>query len=276
MTSSDTELKAKIALHIEHLADSSYEPIASKLITWVTRYAFENERYDIREEITPWDYSTYPERTGEGFDLTQYEHVSDFLDECNGQSRATYVSGAGMAAGTILEDFSEHMRELIYEYIRDQFPESGEPGERFLRDDLMDELCDEIMGLEAEIATHISEMEFKTCIEQGTFLARRAYEIEQEEERARIALRQQQMEDVKPIIADIESRAAGRSWVRDERHELFSLLDDVVVSHGKEQVAIALGFAHLHLSNSLKLDVQDRYISQDTSIAQASRACPRP
>jgi hypothetical protein len=70
-------------------------------------------RFDVRVEKSPWDTSSYPEPTGEACAFHSYDMVADFLDEPNGNTIPTYMSGSGMAVETY--------RKLLEEAVSSEF-----------------------------------------------------------------------------------------------------------------------------------------------------------
>jgi len=116
---------------IRAVAERHKEEIITELAAWVT-YNFDNAvKYVVcHESDPPWDHSGMLIELDERLDENDYDKVQDFLDEYNGKTEATSLSGLGFGHDTYEYQLRGYVNSGItprlianaFRELRDQFP----------------------------------------------------------------------------------------------------------------------------------------------------------
>jgi len=134
----DNSISDLVALLVERLRNIHHipgNPLMGALEAWVADTALNTYRYVVRHENSGYDYSTSAESTREGYDLSKYQTVNEFLEEPNGDTVATYVSGSGLRAARLDESLDDEVRNVHHKWIISQ------PEVMALDPDARDVLC---------------------------------------------------------------------------------------------------------------------------------------
>jgi len=107
-------------------------------------------KYDTYDIDTGYDVSTYPQKTNEHFNPNDYKTVGDFLEECTGNTVATYVSGNGIDVERYESIAEETLRNDIWSIADKIFKK------HLLNDDQFDDISDNVF--DALIENNLGEM----------------------------------------------------------------------------------------------------------------------
>lgn len=93
--------------------------IIEELNTEIAYMYLFNEKYELSHAFDPpWDCSGQVFLTGKKFMEKDYDTVYDFLQELNGQQKASYVSGCGLYAETLENDVNEIIVDMCYDLLK--------------------------------------------------------------------------------------------------------------------------------------------------------------
>ena len=118
------------------------EEVLNLVREWLEQPYFEEEEQDCG-----YDCSYYPKKTDKKLKDLNFETVGDVLEQRNGQTEATFVSGSGIGCETWRTSLEEILGDEIYEFIKEGF--SKEEFEKInceldiITDMLSDQECDE-------------------------------------------------------------------------------------------------------------------------------------
>lgn len=113
----------------------------TELGVWLVSIILNNNKYNERIEDWGFDVSTYPEKTDEKYDLSKYKTVEEFLsNEFTGNTKATYISGHGIAAETLLEEGYNVINEIWFDFIEKNYQMLELKKDGFMDEDVYDEL----------------------------------------------------------------------------------------------------------------------------------------
>ena len=91
---------------------------------WLINIIIDNNKYIEVIEDYGYDISTRPKIAEESYNFAQYETIEDFLqNEFTGNTKATYISGHGLAAETLYEESQNQIRDIWFYFINNEFPE---------------------------------------------------------------------------------------------------------------------------------------------------------
>lgn len=85
--------------------------LLKELGTWIAYVITYQYRYEEQIVDSGYDISVHAHATEEPYNLDYYETVKDFLQECNGNTVATYVSGCGFQTETYENDVLNWVEE---------------------------------------------------------------------------------------------------------------------------------------------------------------------
>ena len=238
-------------------------PVFKAMGVWLAEVILEDERGGAVVERTPWDHSSRGVRSSESFDLSLYETVGEFLDqEHTGQTIATYCSGAGLAAETFGDAFTQNCL----------WPAYGD-GIRELAADLIDDdgsVPDEV--LDGLVMRDVGDCHFEQAFKElpllETFtkhlqaaIASRAEEAKRQ--RMAAAEKKKQQDELRTfagdLVPEIQGTIAGVRYEKSNWGQLLAYLNSLVEIHGKKRVAAAMAFVSVKASNSVSAELKIRF-----------------
>lgn len=80
-----------------------------ELCTWMVDIIQHEYRYEVEWIDMGYDCSAHAWCTHEGYNLADYQCVGDFLQECNGNTYPTFMSGMGLTTETFEEDLERRV-----------------------------------------------------------------------------------------------------------------------------------------------------------------------
>jgi len=90
-----------------------------ELCVWIVDIIQYQYRYEIEWIDAGYDCSSQAKCTHEGYNINDYQMVSDFLQECNGNTYPTFISGMGLATETFEEDLERQVEAHYYKLMSD-------------------------------------------------------------------------------------------------------------------------------------------------------------
>lgn len=106
------------ALH-ESISRDWKQSLLDKGCIKMVKNFYKNEKVKITHDYDPpYDHSGSKEYTNEKYKVEDYKIFEDFLNEYNGVSRPSYMSGCGLFWDTYENEIEEFFREEIYSYCR--------------------------------------------------------------------------------------------------------------------------------------------------------------
>lgn len=249
-----------IATRLVDLAEDPDNAIYRAAGTWLATCLLSNQRAEILVERTPWDISSYGQPTSEGFDLSQYESVGDFLDnESTGNTVATYLSGSGFAAELYAELLSDEVVSAYRDYLWNTYPELRDvEWEGALLDSAIDELEDRgVGGLLFE--ERFREMPLLECLTKHLSAALEQRELRRIAEARRLRRRSDLMTLAGEAVEAIENGGGHVKWTKSNWDGLLALLQAAVERYGQERVGAALAFCTLNMSHSVAAEIKKRF-----------------
>lgn len=230
------------------VADAN-SPIYKELGTWLVTVMLANNRYEAVIDDTGYDVSSRPQRRYESFQLSDYQIVSEVLqNELTGNTVATYCPGAGLAAESLEAAAIELARDWLYSWTRQQFPQLFEgDGESIKTCGFTD---DEVWELLSEVANEYLVVEvfgrrklasvFSDYLPSA--LARRADERAAAEKAAQEQLRVAATREAlgRDLRTKLNLRWVGRRFEKSNSAELLRFLREQATEGGGNRVAAAL------------------------------------
>lgn len=227
-----------------------------QLRIWVADQALHGVRYGQVIVDVGYDVSAAAETTGESFDPDQYETVSDFLEEINGNTVATYKSGSGLWTETLEDDFLDEARELLSNWAH-----------RFdLSCDEWDDLGDEIYYLEID-EQHLLDMLASENLAAIVEQYRGSAEKLELERQLKAKSRQAEKQALDQLAAEtavsfFQATPDCDKFVISRKSELLGLLNALEARlgvDGKQSVSAFVHSRHLNVSNKLRSILQQIY-----------------
>ncbi len=249
-----------IASRLKELAEDEDNVIYQAVGRWLATCLLNDQRAEIVVEHTPWDISSYGQRTSEGFDLSQYETVGDFVDnEATGNTVATHLSGSGFAAELYAERLSDEVVSAYRDYLWKSYPELRDvEWEGALLDSANDELEDRgVGGLLFE--ERFREMALLECLTKHLSAALEQRELRRIAEARRLGRRSDLKALAGEAVAAIENGGGHVIWTKSNWDGLLALLQDAVERYGQERVGAALAFSRLAMSHSVSAEIKKRF-----------------
>lgn len=265
-----TNFQHRLATVIQRLRTAIQDPdneITRALGIWVTRVILENTRTGVIREETPWDCSTFAVRTADPFDLSEYKTIEDFLEnEATGNTVATYCSGMGMLAEMYSTQFNEVALDLHTRMLR-AMPEALDPmWPAGIDDAIYDQVCVSNLG-EHDFSRPIRAMAIEDCCEKYLSLAiedRAAEELAAAQAAADRALAQANARAIaEPVIQHLGETLSGTKWEKANWGQLLGVLKATAAVFGQNAVASAIPFLRLSTSNSVAVELRERFRPQE-------------
>lgn len=146
--------------------------IKQEISDWFAFSILYDQKRDIHYNDCPYDHSGTLHSDG-SFCLDDYKLLSDFLEEYNGHTRATYVSGMGLSHETYFSEFEELIETYVNKLVEplklsedvlysDEFFEKTSEYERLLHDQYHNLTCSELFDL----GKNNAEIEYITILKQ--------------------------------------------------------------------------------------------------------------
>ncbi|RAL20812.1 hypothetical protein [Thermoflavimicrobium daqui] len=169
-------------------ADIDFFNYVNQVAKWFAYTLSTQSKYMVsHKHDPPWDYSGQLINTNQSFDLNDYPQLQDFIEEYNGHTLATFLSGCGFHHVT----YSEELEELTFTWISGLLEDliiemfSSLPYEQL--DQIITTINDEqifydlLYTLSFELIEKVSPMNSKILFELGKELAYKQMAQEKEE-----------------------------------------------------------------------------------------------
>lgn len=229
----------------------------TQLGVWLVDIILDDNKHELDVIDCGYDVSTYARKSDDGYDLSQYFKVQDFLDnEYTGNTKATHMSGSGMMAETYYIHFRDEVDNLWFDYIYGQFPEIKlRDDEGYMDDDVYDQLGSNKIDQYA-LLQYFGNLDLHMCYKlylSKTLEVRKEWEMQQEiekQERKEYTKNLQNFAtEVLPLLKDFNDKE--KIEMKNSK-TLFSFLNELIIKHGKEKVGAALCFHKFNCSSSVQ------------------------
>ena len=97
------------------ITDKEKNDMFEKLVSKIISHFFHDEVIEVKDNGCTYDRSGSLEIVAEKHKLENYDTFSDFLQMCNGMTKATYISGHGLHHCTYEDEFSDLLMDMSYD-----------------------------------------------------------------------------------------------------------------------------------------------------------------
>ena len=187
------KMKEKLVKELNAYIESKKPLIRQAVATEFASTILYNTKVAITHSLDPpWDRSGIAIITDEKFRLEDYDTLSDFLNEYNGNTTPSYESGCGFYHDTYSDSFGQIIFDMLCEYYGECFDKLMDDKSEALsiisqayypksssldRDDLFEAYHEEVVAYgvtcEFEILEELGEIKAKELFKEGKFLAKR-------------------------------------------------------------------------------------------------------
>ena len=107
-----TPMRERLIVAIGHQKETGEQELFKDVASeFAYQILYESKYYVTHRDDPPWDCSGETCRDERGYDINNYETLGDYLEEYNGNSEASFVSGCGLFHKTRKDDFEEILDE---------------------------------------------------------------------------------------------------------------------------------------------------------------------
>lgn len=228
----------------------------------------DNNKYELEVRDEGYDISTYPHKSDDGYDLSEYFTVEEFIqNQYTGNTKATYMSGHGIAAERYESQFQDEAYDLWMDFICDQFPEINLKDEDgYFDDDVYEELGENKIDQYA-LLYYFGSLDLDKCYD---FYLSKTLEFRNEREikyQIEINKRREHTKKLHSIAIDVlpflQNFNNNKKIDAPNSKELFKFIKNLSIKYGKDKVGAALYFHEFNCSSSVQgriNTIRDDYI----------------
>ena len=130
-----TPMRERLIVAIGHQKETGEQELFKDVASeFAYQILYESKYYVTHRDDPPWDCSGETRRDERGYVIDTYEMLGDYLEEYNGNSEASFVSGCGLFHKTRKDDFEEILDEHAALWVKEAIREiiTSEDKSKFL------------------------------------------------------------------------------------------------------------------------------------------------
>lgn len=215
--------------------------IAEQILIEIARYALFENKSEVEVVDLGYDLSSYGYKTNKRFKLSNYKTVGDFLDEPNGETEATHVSGMGFTAKTIKSEIFEFAEDLHSEVVEKWLEEHNIEVDERIASDFYDKLYVETDP--DNIVFEIESLPFLEVVErykEAAIQIEKEMEAEEDEEEKKKREKRKIIEKIHGYVLEMAHEMGYIRFVMENKNILWNIIERLSRLFTPEEITIYL------------------------------------